>query len=76
VISIVSVFCFVLNSTDELHGCAKDVAAAQCGDEVAGALSGLANLVAETAGCNNTLQSRSLRNLHKQNQGSLNERRH
>jgi len=58
------IFCSV---TDEFHGCAKDVVARQCGDEVAGALSGLANLVAETSGCNNALQSRSLRNPHKHN---------
>jgi len=52
---------------DEFHGCAKDVVARQCGDEVADALSGLAKLVAEAASCNNALQSRILRNPHKHN---------
>jgi len=56
------VFCSI---TDELHGCGKDVVAGQCGDEVAGALSGLVDIVVATAGCTNVPRLRSLSKPHR-----------
>jgi len=55
-------FCSI---TDELHGCGKEVVAGQCGDEVAGALSGLVDIFVATAGCTNVPRLRSLSNPHR-----------
>ena len=60
----------LMNSTNELHGCARDVVAEQCGDKVAAVLSGLVDIVVATAGCNNAPRLRSLLQPHKYNRGN------
>jgi len=54
---------------DELHSCAKDVVSAQCGDEVAGALSEFADQVFATVGCS-TPSARSITHAQQQRRGA------